>query len=170
MGRAIETVRQTDAAIHSVAFSCDGRWLAAGGREGVVRLYEVGSGLRNPHTIANESGPVRSVGFSRDGRYLAIVTDTWLSAGLGQVAIWDVRTTTHVATLTFSAPMAVAEFAADNSLLVVDWTGNVTRRSIFGGETLMRTTISKDLVSAASFSADTRALEGAMEVLCPGSG
>ncbi|HVW03049.1 MAG TPA: Gfo/Idh/MocA family oxidoreductase [Planctomycetaceae bacterium] len=69
--------------VSSVAFSPDGKWLAAGTYQG-VRLWDVAE-KKDAGTLALKSGFVRSVAFSHDGKVLA--------AGSYQaVTLWDFET------------------------------------------------------------------------------
>ncbi len=76
-----------DSATHffTVAFSPDGQWLAAGGWDGKVRLWNLASGRLECATLEGHSGEVHQVIFSPDGRSLA-------SAGNeGKVRLWEVE-------------------------------------------------------------------------------
>ena len=56
--------------IWSLAFSPDGRWLAAGGSDGWVRLWELPSGTL-VYAARLHSAAVTGLAFSPDGRVLA---------------------------------------------------------------------------------------------------
>ena len=77
----------------SVAFSPDGRWLAAGDRDGSIRLWEVASAGRTRQVWRGHAASVSGVSFHPGGHRLA-------SAGMdGVVKIWDCRTGAELLTL-----------------------------------------------------------------------
>ena len=70
------------------AFSCDGKWLAAVGPGGTVRLWDMQ--IRPPAVVRDFSGGremVLGVAFSRDGRRLAAATGSPLE--VGPVLVWE---------------------------------------------------------------------------------
>ncbi|HEY8503669.1 MAG TPA: hypothetical protein VIL46_03750, partial [Gemmataceae bacterium] len=71
--------------VRALAFSPDGRLLAAGGTRpgGAVRLWELRSG-KEVHAFAGHRGGVERLAFSPDGRLLAS------AGGEGTVLVWDV--------------------------------------------------------------------------------
>jgi WD40 repeat protein len=70
---------------NSVAFSHDGRKLAAAGQEGVVRIFEAHSGRAEAWTIA-ALGWIESIAFAPDDRYVASIIDR------GILRLWDHKT------------------------------------------------------------------------------
>src|SRR5262245_59950252 len=55
---------------YCLAFSPDGRFLAAGSQEGAIRVWEIANG-RSVVLRHDYAGPVQSVAFSPDGKTLA---------------------------------------------------------------------------------------------------
>lgn len=71
-------------AVRAVAASLDGRWLAVGGRGGIVTVWDMRD--ESTRTLAGHQGDVNSVAFSADGTQ--IVT----GGADGTVRLWDVTT------------------------------------------------------------------------------
>jgi WD40 repeat protein len=93
-GRVLDTRPERDLAVLGVAFSRDGRYVAAGygvdrdgmGGAGRVRVWEMSTdALRLIATLEDPDhpGPIYGVAFDPDGRIAA--------AGVGRVRIWDVK-------------------------------------------------------------------------------
>ena len=72
--------------VNSVAFSPDGKILAAGSADGTVRLWDVTTRQQIGGPLKGNDGVVYSVAFSPDGKILATG-----SIG-GAVRLWDVTT------------------------------------------------------------------------------
>jgi WD40 repeat protein len=62
------------AAVHALAFSPDGRWLASGGDDQLVLLWEIATG-RVAGRLRGHTAPVRTIAFSPDGALLASGSD-----------------------------------------------------------------------------------------------
>jgi WD40 repeat protein len=97
--------------VFSVAFSFDGRTLAAGSWDGTVRLWEV-SGGKELRQFDKQQAPVRSVAFSPDGKMLAC-------GGEGsKIVLWDAATGKELRRLAgHHGPITFVMFSPDGKLL-----------------------------------------------------
>jgi hypothetical protein len=79
--------------VNAVGFSPDGAWLASGGADGTIRLFDVALG-KAQRTLAGHAGPVLAVAFSPDGQ--------WLASGSADrsIKLWEVASGRLVRTLT----------------------------------------------------------------------
>jgi RNA polymerase sigma factor (sigma-70 family) len=77
--------RDGDYRLHptALAFSADGQWLAAGGQDSFVRIWEVNT-RRELHRLHGHEWETVALAFSADGRRL-------LSFGGGEAILWDLR-------------------------------------------------------------------------------
>jgi WD40 repeat protein len=102
--------------VAAVAFSPDGKTLASGGEDSLVRLWDVGTG-KLQHTLKGRRGWVDAVAFSPDGKLVAGggCTDDSLDT-----CLWDAKTGKLVRTFregqAGSFAMALA-FSRDNKVL-----------------------------------------------------
>ncbi|MEO6120172.1 MAG: hypothetical protein ABIP12_05725, partial [Terriglobales bacterium] len=75
--------------VRAVAFSPDGKRLAAGNRYGTVRVWDVAS-TTEVTTLTGHASEVWSIAFSPDGRTLAAVDTDWKKAS--KIKLWDTTT------------------------------------------------------------------------------
>jgi hypothetical protein len=121
----------------SVAFSPNGKLLAAGGADKTVRVWAVDGGTP-PRTLIGHAGPLAAVAFSPDGKLLASGgedcqvrlwdTDTWQARVLGPFLA-------EVVTLAFDpggTALVVGTGWEDNGIHVVDLAGGRPVRVLRG--------------------------------------
>ncbi len=115
-GKIIHTLGPHADAVRALAFSRDGRWLAAGGglpaRRGEVKIWDVVE-RTSMVTIAGHDDCIYAVAFSPDGKWLATSSYDKL------IKIWDPATGSELRTLTdhIDAVYALA-FSPDGKRLV----------------------------------------------------
>ncbi|WP_441216862.1 nSTAND1 domain-containing NTPase [Phytohabitans sp. LJ34] len=93
LARGTRTAELTGGSVLALAFSPDGRHLAAGAKDGQVRMWDLSAGT-GPVTVGAQTGAAESVAFSPDGRRVA-------TGGVdGTVRIWAVAGRAAPAVLT----------------------------------------------------------------------
>ena len=132
-----------------MAFSPDGRLLATGGVDKLVRLWDVASG-RETRRFEGHTQKVNAVAFSPDGTLLASASDD------NSVVLWDVATGRKVRSLLAHSIFAtcvafspdgetLASGSADNTVVLWDVAHGVARTTLRGHS---------DTVRSVAFSAD----------------
>ena len=91
--------------VFSVAFSPDGKTLAAGDLDGTVRLWDVATRRQLGSPLTSPTGTVQSVAFSPDGKTLAS------GSADGTVRLWDVATRRQLGS-PLTSPTGTAESVA----------------------------------------------------------
>jgi WD40 repeat protein/serine/threonine protein kinase len=165
-GRQIRRLAGGGQALWAVAFSPDGRWLAAGSgmhahRNGEVTIWDARTGLKR-RTLYGHIEMVNALAFSADSQRLA-------SAGLDQtVKIWDVGTGREVVSLRGHRNTVLAlAFGPDGRLYsgsddrtVLVWDGRPVSEAEVGQEFLTLRGHG-DTVTSVAFSPDERLLVSA---------
>jgi WD40 repeat protein len=75
-----------DSAVHSVAASADGHWLAVGGTDHITRLYDLTQPSTAPKKLEATKPPIGTLAFSQNGQLLAQTSPTD-----GLVWLWNPR-------------------------------------------------------------------------------
>jgi WD40 repeat protein/tRNA A-37 threonylcarbamoyl transferase component Bud32 len=91
-GQARFTLAADRERVHGVAFSPDGKRLAAACNDGTIKVWDAATG-RPAFTLRGHTAPVRSVAFNSDGKRLA--SGSWDNT----VMLWDTATGLEILTL-----------------------------------------------------------------------
>jgi bla regulator protein BlaR1 len=157
-GEMLKTLIKREAPVRSVCLAPSGRQLAVAGEDGVVELLNMASS-NDREVLARLDAPVRCARFSPDGTRLGIVTDTWRDSVSGKVIVYDVATRATLHQWQVAGPLGAVDFPSQDRLLTVEWSGRVREWTLPSQDARELPPIAKELVSAASFSVDTRVLE-----------
>jgi WD40 repeat protein len=133
-------------AVRALAFSPDNKALASGGDDGIVLLWEAGSGEQRG-LLTGHTGAVLAVAFSPDGATLASGGDD------GIVVLWEAASGDKLASLSghTGAVLAVA-FSPDGATLASGGNdGTVLLWEVAGGELRANLTNDVDAVASLAF-------------------
>jgi WD40 repeat protein len=144
--------------VYSVCLAPSGKHAVVAGEDGVVEMLSLTSGA-DQHVLVQLDAPVRCARFSPDGSRLAIVTDTWQNTTAGTVAVYDAATRALVRRWDVRGPLGAVDLPSPDRLVTIEWSGRVREWSLPALGAVDLPPLAKELVSAASFSADSRVLE-----------
>lgn len=157
-GELLQTLTQQDGPVHSVCLAPPGDRIVAAGHEGIVELVSL-IDLTDRHILARLNTPIRCARFSPDGSQLAVVTDSWKTTEACSVAVYDIASGARRLQWNLKGPIGALNFPSRDSLVTVEWSGRVRAWSLPALNAVDLPPLAKELVSAASFSRDTRILE-----------
>ena len=119
-GQAVASFEEPNDAIFSLAFSPDGTWLAGGGRNATLCIWNVAE-KKKAAALKGHGGWIFGVGFSGDGKLL--VSDGADKAAL----VWEVGTWKRMATVQDSEPLTGVALSPDAQFLVLAVAGDDDR-------------------------------------------
>ncbi|KAI9757839.1 MAG: hypothetical protein M4579_003275 [Chaenotheca gracillima] len=99
--------KEGDLYIRSVCFSPDGRYLAAGAEDRIIRVWDIASRTIK-HTFTGHEQDIYSLDFSRSGRYIAS------GSGDRTVRLWDLETGQCFLTLTIEDGVTTVAMSPDS--------------------------------------------------------
>ncbi|MEM7132443.1 MAG: BTAD domain-containing putative transcriptional regulator [Chloroflexota bacterium] len=112
IGPRICTLQNQTGSINAIAFHADGRILAGGGDERVIRLWDI-EREQVMNTLQGHADPIMSLSFSPDGSQLAS------SSGDQTLRLWDVETGYPTQIMTgYAKPVNTLTFSLDGRVLV----------------------------------------------------
>ena len=124
------------AAVQSLAWDYSGRYLAAGGNDDTVRIYDSTTGGPPVETLSGHRGNIDSIGFTRSAQYVATSSDD------GTTRLWQGPTPTPILQRS-DAPLGdggvpSAGFVPGSNRLVIGGAGNglAANGRILGGGSL----------------------------------
>ena len=86
-------------AVTALAFTADGRWIASGGQDKTIRIWEIATG-REQRILTGHTNAITALAFSPNGQELASSSED------GTVRMWDPATGTSSATSSLGAGFA----------------------------------------------------------------
>jgi glucose repression regulatory protein TUP1 len=96
-----------DLYIRSVCFSPDGKFLATGAEDKIIRVWEIGTG-KIVNTFAGHEQDIYSLDFARNGRIIAS------GSGDRTVRLWDIETNQQVLMMTIDDGVTTVSVSPDN--------------------------------------------------------
>jgi WD40 repeat protein len=160
-GMELEELAWVHVPIHSIDLSPDSRRIAAADETGTVHVFDLADPLADVELSFERS--VRCVRFSPNGERMAVALDTWRANTGCRVLIYDMASQQTVQQWDCDSAVGAIEYLSEESIVVADWFGRVERRRLPGGKVEYEARIAKSLVSAESFSVNSRAIESAIE-------
>ena len=160
--QSLPALKGHESEVEALQFSPDGKMLASGGRDGLVKLWDIEDGLLR-YDLKSHAMPVRSVAFSPDGNTIADASED------GDTNRWDVRTGKAIGSrLQLNAPgdgVDAVAFGPDGRTLATGGRRSLANRQAYvvvwdaGAEILKQSLVGHSAyVTALAFSPDGKRL------------
>ncbi|WP_224371901.1 protein kinase domain-containing protein [Hyalangium versicolor] len=141
----------------TLQFSPDARWLATGGKDGLVRLWDATTG-KLVHKLEGHANPTTALTFSRDGQRLATADAS------GEVRLWEVGSGKGRALGLHEEPVLALAFSPDGQKLASGSKAGKLRLWRLGEGSVEELRGHEDAVRSLLFSPDGRRLiSGSMD-------
>jgi len=130
-GQQLRTFSVPDVSMSSLAFSPDGRWLAASGDDLLVHVWEVATGVETLQ-LSGHTDYIWSVAWSPDGRQLA-------SVGLDQtVQLWEIARGASLLVIEMPTAASSLAFSPNGGQILVAGDDHIARLYDASGGELLR--------------------------------
>jgi WD40 repeat protein len=110
------TLKGSDYDLYAVAYSPDGRWLASGGLDTIVKIWDAKTG-REVRALGRVRWPIRGLAFSPDSRLLAAACGERWNNVASDVRLWEAATGKEEAVLKTRSPAEAVAFSPDGKML-----------------------------------------------------
>jgi len=121
--------------IRSLNFSSDGKWIASGGDDGMLKIWDISSG-RLLASLVQRDASIQSIAFSPSSNYVATLTES------GRLSIWNIRTS-HVEYQT-----TITNGNAQSVFNKIEFTDNDDQLYALVGQQLYRVTTAQGKISS----------------------
>lgn len=144
-------------AVQCVVFSPDGRWIASGGNDSLVRLWNVETDSKELE-LKGHRGRVTSVAFSPDGRALLSAAD---EGTYGSICLWDTEHGILTWTRHVTGGIICAVFSRDGEKIATGDKNGTMRLWATGHGELLYSLEHPDWVNGVAFSLDNQSMASA---------
>jgi WD40 repeat protein len=149
-GKEIQCWPKASNRTDSVTYSPDGRLLALGGNDGVIRIREAANGRERCRVNNRQGGRIDWVGLSRDGKSVA-----GRCFGDQSLHVWNIADGREVVNL---RGIAFADYSPDGETMAILTRDKIHICEVASGKFMRQLEVPKTALSAVTFSPDGRLL------------
>ena len=157
-GGVVLNLKGCTASISSVAFSSDGRLVAAGTSTGEALIWETSLGEEGTryfqHELSLSGVPISSVRWSPQADRLAVSVGAWNDSAAAQLLVWSLSDDAVLKQLPLAKPAGAIEWLSEGSIVVAEWDGMANIHDLESAKIVSRIELDKNSLSAAAWSTD----------------